>query len=71
MPDTPLTIVFDLDGTLVDTAPDLLAALNVVLTAEGHEPVVPADLRHLVGHGARAMNVYPRPPTERGSAEAG
>jgi phosphoglycolate phosphatase len=55
MPDTPLAIVFDLDGTLVDTAPDLLAALNVVLTAEGHEPVVPADLRHLVGHGARAM----------------
>jgi phosphoglycolate phosphatase len=55
MPDTPLAIVFDLDGTLVDTAPDLLAALNVVLTAEGHEAVVPADLRHLVGHGARAM----------------
>ena len=55
MPDTPLAIVFDLDGTLVDTAPDLLAALNVVLTAEGHQAVVPADLRHLVGHGARAM----------------
>jgi phosphoglycolate phosphatase len=55
MPDTPLAIVFDLDGTLVDTAPDLLGALNAVLTAEGHEPVVPADLRHLVGHGARAM----------------
>src|ERR1017187_2207707 len=55
MPDTPLSIVFDLDGTLVDTAPDLLTALNVVLTADGHKPVVPADLRHLVGHGARAM----------------
>ncbi|HXJ00311.1 MAG TPA: phosphoglycolate phosphatase [Micropepsaceae bacterium] len=55
MPDMPLAIVFDLDGTLVDTAPDLLASLNAVLTAEGHEPVAPQDLRHLVGHGARAM----------------
>ena len=55
MPDMPIAIVFDLDGTLVDTAPDLLAALNAVLTVEGHEPVVPQDLRHLVGHGARAM----------------
>jgi phosphoglycolate phosphatase len=55
MADTPFAIVFDLDGTLVDTAPDLLAALNAVLTAEGQEPIIPADLRHLVGHGARAM----------------
>ena len=55
MPDTPIAIIFDLDGTLVDTAPDLLASLNAVLTAEGHEPVVPKDLRQLVGHGARAM----------------
>ena len=54
-PDNALAIVFDLDGTLVDTAPDLLGALNAVLTVEGHEPVVPADLRHIVGHGARAM----------------
>ena len=50
-----LAIIFDLDGTLVDTAPDLLAALNAVLVVEGHEPVVPKDLRHMVGHGARAM----------------
>jgi phosphoglycolate phosphatase len=55
MPAAPLTIIFDLDGTLVDTAPDLLASLNAVLVAEGHEPVVPKDLRHIVGHGARAM----------------
>jgi phosphoglycolate phosphatase len=55
MADWPLAIVFDLDGTLVDTAPDLLGALNEILTAEGHEPVVPADLRHIVGHGAKAM----------------
>src|SRR5258708_34941192 len=51
----PLTIIFDLDGTLVDTAPDLLGDLTAVLVAEGHEPVVPKDLRHIVGHGAKAM----------------
>jgi phosphoglycolate phosphatase len=50
-----VAIIFDLDGTLVDTAPDLVAALNSVLTAEGHVPIGTADLRHLVGHGVRAM----------------
>jgi phosphoglycolate phosphatase len=48
-------LVFDLDGTLVDTAPDLLGALNAVLRREGRREVNLADLRHLVGHGARAM----------------
>ncbi len=48
-------LIFDLDGTLVDTAPDLLDALNVVLTGEGRRPVNLADLNHLVGHGAQAM----------------
>lgn len=48
-------LIFDLDGTLVDTAPDLLGALNAVLVAEGRRPVDLADLRQLVGHGARAM----------------
>lgn len=48
-------LIFDLDGTLVDTAPDLLGALNAVLAREGRRPVDLADLRHLVGHGARAM----------------
>lgn len=47
--------VFDLDGTLVDTAPDLLAALNAVLVREGRRTVDIADLRHLVGFGARTM----------------
>ena len=55
MAEAPLAIIFDLDGTLVDTAPDLLGALNAVLTVEGHDPVIPSDLRHIVGHGARAM----------------
>jgi phosphoglycolate phosphatase len=48
-------LVFDLDGTLVDTAPDLLGALNAVLIREGRRKVNLDDLRHLVGHGARAM----------------
>ncbi len=48
-------LVFDLDGTLVDTAPDLLGALNAILLQEGRPPVNHADLRHLVGFGARTM----------------
>jgi phosphoglycolate phosphatase len=53
--DQPLTIVFDLDGTLVDTAPDLLASLNSVLTRAGHRAVGAAELRNLVGHGVTAL----------------
>jgi phosphoglycolate phosphatase len=49
------TIVFDLDGTLVDTAPDLIATLNVVFAREGLPPVDYATARNLIGGGARAM----------------
>jgi phosphoglycolate phosphatase len=49
------TIVFDLDGTLVDTAPDLSNALNDVLTRRGHQPVSPETIRACIGHGARVM----------------
>jgi phosphoglycolate phosphatase len=49
------TIVFDLDGTLVDTAPDLMNALNDVLTRRGHAPVSAATIRACVGQGARVM----------------
>jgi phosphoglycolate phosphatase len=49
------TIVFDLDGTLVDTAPDLTNALNDVLVRRGHEPVSGETIRGCVGHGARVM----------------
>ena len=48
-------IVFDLDGTLVDTAPDLHRSLNHVLAEAGLKPVALSDLRHMVGHGARRM----------------
>lgn len=49
------TVLFDLDGTLVDTAPDLMAGLNHVLASEGMEPVHYQDMTFLVGQGARAM----------------
>jgi phosphoglycolate phosphatase len=49
------TIAFDLDGTLVDSAPDLLAALNFVLGESGIAPIEEARMRSLVGGGARLM----------------
>jgi phosphoglycolate phosphatase len=50
-----LTIVFDLDGTLIDTAPDLIATLNHTLAREGL-PAVPYDeARKMIGGGARGM----------------
>lgn len=50
-----VTVLFDLDGTLVDTAGDLAAAMNHAFKAAGHAPVPLARVRHLVGHGARTM----------------
>jgi phosphoglycolate phosphatase len=49
------TVVFDLDGTLVDTAPDLIATLNSILTREGLPEVPYAAARNMVGGGARHM----------------
>jgi phosphoglycolate phosphatase len=48
-------LIFDLDGTLVDTAPDLLAAMNAVLTQQGRRTVDPETLRHMVGFGAASL----------------
>jgi len=48
-------VVFDLDGTLVDTAPDLVATLNVVMAREGIPSVPYDDARLMVGGGARRM----------------
>jgi phosphoglycolate phosphatase len=49
------TIVFDLDGTLVDTAPDLIATLNAVLAREGYGAVAYEEARTMIGGGARHM----------------
>ena len=48
-------IVFDLDGTLVDTAPDLITALNHVLVREGLPAVPLASARNMIGAGARKL----------------
>ena len=48
-------VVFDLDGTLVDTAPDLINALNFILVREGLAPVPLASARNMIGAGARKL----------------
>ena len=48
-------VVFDLDGTLVDTAPDLINALNFVLDREGLPPVPLHSARNMIGAGARKL----------------
>ena len=51
----PAAYLFDLDGTLVDTAPDIHVALNHALAGADIAPVSEALTRHWVGHGVRAM----------------
>jgi phosphoglycolate phosphatase len=63
MPHQPIAVadiiaplaVFDLDGTLVDTAPDLVATLNIMFAREGLPPVAYEAARNMVGGGARAL----------------
>jgi len=50
-----LTIVFDLDGTLVETAPDLIEAMNAVFAREQLPPVPYDEGRNMIGGGARKM----------------
>ena len=52
------TIVFDLDGTLVDSAPDLTETLNRLLVEEGLPPVPMEAASTLIGSGARALLVH-------------
>jgi len=49
------TILFDLDGTLVDTAPDLIEAHNHVMRKFGHNPKQLSDIKTLAGRGAWVM----------------
>ncbi|HWQ87912.1 HAD-IA family hydrolase [Brevundimonas sp.] len=49
------TIAFDLDGTLVETAPDLVGTLNRLLAQRNLPPVPLESARHLIGHGAIAL----------------
>src|SRR5581483_4651703 len=57
-------VAFDLDGTLVDTGPDLTASLNHALVELGRSIVPEASVRAMVGHGARKL-------LERGLAATG
>ena len=50
-----LTILFDLDGTLVDTAPDLMTAHNYVMKKFGHDTKSIDEIRNYVGNGAAVM----------------
>jgi len=51
----PPALIFDLDGTLADTAPDLLGATNAVLAAQERPLLDLGHLRHMVGFGAHAL----------------
>lgn len=48
-------VIFDLDGTLIDAAPDIALKLNEVLTADGHAPLSLAEVRTMIGDGAKAL----------------
>lgn len=55
LPHRPLAVVLDLDGTLVDSAPDMGSAMARVLAAHGHAPLTPAQLRSFIGNGVGAL----------------
>jgi phosphoglycolate phosphatase len=48
-------LLFDLDGTLIDSAPDVCASVNRVLDTMGRSPITVTDTKNLVGFGARAL----------------
>ena len=51
----PPLALFDLDGTLLDSAPDMVATVNRMRAVRGREPMPLAELRPHVSHGSRAM----------------
>ncbi|MGL4280489.1 MAG: HAD hydrolase-like protein, partial [Albidovulum sp.] len=48
-------VVFDLDGTLIDSAPDIHAAVARMLEAEGMEPLPLAEVRGFIGNGVAVL----------------
>ena len=48
-------VVFDLDGTLIDSDPDIRAAVNRVLATEGLAPLSTQEVRSMIGDGAKAL----------------
>ena len=63
----PAGVLFDLDGTLLDSAPDMLATVNRMRAARGRAPMAFEGLRPHVSRGARAMSsaAFPDVPSER------
>lgn len=55
VPAKPAAVLFDLDGTLLDTAPDMVAALNVICAEEGASPVDYDSARAFVSNGAAGL----------------
>jgi phosphoglycolate phosphatase len=51
----PLSLCFDLDGTIVDTAPDLIRVLNLVIAEEGLGETDFGSARKMIGYGSRAL----------------
>lgn len=57
-------VLFDLDGTLLDTAPDLIATLNHLRTSLGHSALPVDDLRHFVARGIKGLIKAGMPPCD-------
>ena len=51
----PRAVLFDLDGTLIDSVPDITLSVNELLTSEQLPPLEEAQVRRMVGHGIRAL----------------
>ena len=54
-PAWPRAALFDLDGTLIDSVPDITLAVGELMATEGLEPFAEADVRAMVGHGLRVL----------------
>ena len=66
----PRAVLFDLDGTLLDSAPDMLATVNVLRDARGLAPMALAQIRPHVSKGSRAMLAAGFPQLETSEREA-
>jgi phosphoglycolate phosphatase len=54
-PTWPRAILFDLDGTLIDSVPDIAAAANTLVARDGLAPFTDADVRVMIGHGLKTL----------------